>query len=91
MPSDELKAAIAADPDLQGLADRLAYLFAQAEPSILAEGLSRDDPIMIAEGLHLSVDDAQQVAGDLHRAATQLAQQFPELDVAASFFGRPER
>jgi hypothetical protein len=90
VPSDELKAAIAADPDLQGLADRLAHLFAQAVPSILAEGLSRDDPFMIAEGLHLSVEDAQQVVGELHRAATRLAQQFPELDDAASFFG-PER
>ena len=90
MPSDELKAAIAADPDLQALGDRLAYLFAQAEPSFLAEGLSRDDPVMIAEGLHLSIEDAQQVVGELHRAATQLAQQFSELDVAASFFG-PER
>jgi hypothetical protein len=90
VPSDELKTAIAADPDLQVLADRLANVFAQAEPSILAGGLSRDDPFMIAEGLHLSVEDAQQLVGDLHRASTQLAEQFPELDVAASFFG-PER
>jgi hypothetical protein len=91
VPSDELKEAIAADPDLQGLAERLANLFADAQPSALAEGLLRDDPVIIAESLHLSVDDAQQLADELHRAATRLAQDFPELDVAASFFGRTER
>jgi hypothetical protein len=91
MPSDELKRAIEADPSLRSLADRLADLFAQAEPSVLAEGLTADNLGVVAESLHFSLEQAQELAGELYRAATRLAEQFPELDVAASFFGPVER